>query len=485
MKDFRSGILGSLPGELQSQGRWERNPAVTIVGGGIAGLLLAHRLQTFGNRVEILEAADRLGGLIHTFKTPLGLVESAAQSFVSSPELEALLETLALKKKVARKNGMARYIFSRGCARKLPVPLPAIPGLLWKVLRQRQKLSENPTVAQWAREHLGEEGLQNLVYPMVTGIFAGNPEALDFNACFPTLSKTDGLTVFQSLRRLKRERSAEPKGPRLFALDGGTQALVNALAAQLETRVPVAQLHCGVKADAQEVLRKLKVGPVVLTTPAQEAAQILKTIFEMKFPGGNSQALELIAGLKDVEYAPLLTVTLFINKKYLHALRPGVGLLRAKENSLKCLGILTTSESFGSEEGEMAELVFMYGGMLERDLFFELSQGFETGFWAMPKAGQKLPEGFSQNHPLFSALKHDLRLALGWQGDDLDPSLIHVFPWPCAIPQYTRSLASLWPKLGGLLADEFPGLCLFGNYTGQVSIRGMVETVSRLKPPSF
>ena len=42
--------------------RVETTPATTIIGGGVAGLLVALRLAQGGHRVTLLEATDRLGG---------------------------------------------------------------------------------------------------------------------------------------------------------------------------------------------------------------------------------------------------------------------------------------------------------------------------------------------------------------------------------------------------------------------------------------
>jgi oxygen-dependent protoporphyrinogen oxidase len=43
-------------------GRVETTPATTIIGGGIAGLVVALRLAQGGHQVTLLEASDRVGG---------------------------------------------------------------------------------------------------------------------------------------------------------------------------------------------------------------------------------------------------------------------------------------------------------------------------------------------------------------------------------------------------------------------------------------
>ena len=42
---------------------------IGVVGGGIAGLAAAHRLQERGHEVQIFEASEDLGGLAATYET--------------------------------------------------------------------------------------------------------------------------------------------------------------------------------------------------------------------------------------------------------------------------------------------------------------------------------------------------------------------------------------------------------------------------------
>jgi protoporphyrinogen oxidase len=60
---------------------------------------------------------------------------------------------------------------------------------------------------------------------------------------------------------------------------------------------------------------------------------------------------------------------------------------------------------------------------------------------------------------------------LGIQGEPLQ---LVVNRWPRAIPQYSINLPAVWQTAqAGWCAA--PGRVLFGNYTGQVSLRGMIE----------
>ena len=49
--------------------------------------------------------------------------------------------------------------------------------------------------------------------------------------------------------------------------------------------------------------------------------------------------------------------------------------------------------------------------------------------------------------------------------------------WRRAIPQYSTALPNVWRTARETWCAE-PGRILFGNYTGQVSLRGMIESAA-------
>jgi len=59
---------------------------IGVVGGGMAGLAAAHRLQEAGHEVQVFEAADRIGGLAATYDTPGDPVEKFYHHLSKSEE---------------------------------------------------------------------------------------------------------------------------------------------------------------------------------------------------------------------------------------------------------------------------------------------------------------------------------------------------------------------------------------------------------------
>jgi protoporphyrinogen/coproporphyrinogen III oxidase len=64
---------------------------VAIIGGGVAGLTVAFRRSQLGDRVSVFEAAERLGGQLHTEHSAGFLIEHGAEGFVAGSDALARL----------------------------------------------------------------------------------------------------------------------------------------------------------------------------------------------------------------------------------------------------------------------------------------------------------------------------------------------------------------------------------------------------------
>src|SRR4051812_49437151 len=100
-----------------------------IVGGGISGLALAHGLRARGKDVVVLEASDRPGGTIHTFREQGFLAEAGPNGFLDKePATGRLIAALGLadKVKVAEPTTKKRFVWLGGELPPLPPPPPPL-----------------------------------------------------------------------------------------------------------------------------------------------------------------------------------------------------------------------------------------------------------------------------------------------------------------------------------------------------------------------
>ncbi|CAK9249831.1 unnamed protein product [Sphagnum jensenii] len=190
---------------------------------------------------------------------------------------------------------------------------------------------------------------------------------------------------------------------------------------------------------SREDLNALK--NVIITVPASEAAKLVG-------PG------DLAERLQAVKYAPLLTATVFVAKKDLARQPRGLGVLMPRNEGRKCLGILYNSSAFLNRvtDDSTTSLTVMLGGGSDGDIL-------------------KKPDS-----EIRDIIKNELFEIFGLRNDPLE---VAIHRWERAVPTYNRHLLDTWT-----VAEKswcaIAGHVLFGNYTGQVSLRGMLELASQL-----
>jgi oxygen-dependent protoporphyrinogen oxidase len=193
---------------------------------------------------------------------------------------------------------------------------------------------------------------------------------------------------------------------------------------------------------------------LILAVPADEAARLLKEESHLL----KEQSSQLSQALAQVSYSPLVSATIFAKKSQFPAVPQGLGVLMPKVEARNCLGILFNSSAFPHrvENLELVSFTMMLGGSQNPEL--------------LEKSDAELR----------SLIIGELRHVLAMEGEPVE---IRIHRWPRAVPKYNAHLLQTW-KLAQRTWCAQPGRVLFGNYTGQVSLRGMVEVAKRC-PCSF
>lgn len=426
---------------------------VTIVGAGVAGLLAAYQLDKKGYRVTLLEAEKRAGGLIRTVQTELGMAESAAHSVLAASAFAELCQELRVELIPVRKGSKARFVWRAGKMRKVPFGVLGIGEIFRAMIRAyfvlaERSPSQGQTLESWAKRHLGQRVLDYLIGPFVRGIYAARPSELGVKAAFPALQIPVGhsvLSYFLAKKITRRGRfqrpasgAAKARRPRMMAPRNGMGALIQALERHLESRLGE-RFKKGVKVS------EIPQAPnVVLAVPAYVAADLLRAADPT-----------LGQALAEVSYTPLVSTAVFVrNEAFTRPVR-GVGVLIPEVEKRKCLGILFDSSSFENrvkDETKYSAFTVMLGGSAQAQ-------------WAE-----------ASDSEIVDAVNEELRAILGMRGS---AEQIEIFRWKRAIPKYSPELERTWELARASWCSE-PGRVLFGNYTGQVSLRGMAELAREL-----
>lgn len=216
-----------------------------ILGAGWFGLVLANTLRDAGHQVTVLEASDRPGGLIRSARVQGCVVERGPQALLVTPSVARLLASLNLSDAVLQASPAAkhRYALHQGALLALPHgPVDALrhpifgPSRLLRILAEPllgRRLPEPASVHDLLASRLGPGLADALSELLVTGIFAGDPRALDADAAFPEMAAwARGVGLLRG--GLRAARQPRPPGPRgSVTMAGGLESLVVALAERL------------------------------------------------------------------------------------------------------------------------------------------------------------------------------------------------------------------------------------------------------------
>lgn len=417
-------MIGTLREEVKS---------ATIVGAGISGLLIGAVLKKRGWRVRILEASSRAGGLIETRNTPSGPVEAAAHSLMITPELKTFFDELGIELSPVDPRSRARYIFRDGRMRRFPLTLRETLFTLWRFLTGPGHAvdPETASVSEWCESYLGRPALDFLLTPFVAGIFAASPDELLLKSAFPRLlPRNPRHSLFRQIF-LEKRAGKKAARPVMMAPTLGMEEVIRKLSGDLKSEI-----------EFQSEIHSIPdTGNVILTLPAGPLATLLK-----------ESDPESSEALSSVSYSPLITCTVFVRDEYFPNGAPrGVGVLIPRAQGPRILGVLFNSSAFPgrSLKPGLSSYTVMLGGtsdpgaLLLSDL--EIRQTLERDLWKV------------------------LRLSGPIES-------LEITRWPRAIPVYSRSLE----RARKLLISGFcatPGRMVFSNYSKDVSIRGLIQSL--------
>jgi oxygen-dependent protoporphyrinogen oxidase len=456
---------------------------VIVIGGGISGLatawLLRSKAQAAGKELDIslIEKEQRSGGKIWSIKADGYTCEWGPNGFLDSkPQTLDLCRAIGVEGNLHRSNDNARkrFIYSGGKLHQLPDGGPAFlksgliswPGKLRLAMEPTPFIASAPagadeTLADFGRRRLGKEALDKLIAPMVSGIFAGDPETMSLVSCFPRIAELEreygGLIRAMIMLSKKKKQdiaagkvvsSAAGPGGVLTSFREGIQYLSDAMAASLgkivRPGVNVIEVQKGTStpyrvkdSNGAEYGADL----VVVASPAFAAAEMLSGL-----DGGITETLQ------QIPYASMTVICFGYSRGQIRHTLDGFGYLIPKKEGRNTLGTLWDSSMFEDRAPE--------GKVLLRSMM----------------GGACFPAYISlSDDEVVARVRQDLQLTMGI---DAVPEFIRVFRHPQAIPQYTvghgKRLQALEERL-----KLHPGLILTGNSYRGIGLNDCVAAAER------
>ena len=407
---------------------------VTVIGAGISGMLASYYLDRRGYHVTLIEEKNRAGGLIRTTCTDQGIAESAAHSLIATPPVLELCRDLNVPLVEPRKEAKAKYIVRDGRLRRFPLSIPEALSTLARATFVNSVSDNGQSLESWGQRHLGQPAVDYLVTPLVRGIYGVQPAELGVGAAYPGLRLPVGQTLVGTFLK-KRKAKKEKQIKRRVAPQLGMGDLVKQLELRLQSRL-------GPRFRKDERVKSLPDVPnLIIAAPAYDAAHLIE-----------NDSWKLAEQLQSVKYTPIISVTVFVDRNAFTNPVEGVGVLMPACEDRSCLGILFNSSSFAkrvTDEEKFASFTVMMGGTAQAQWLNATDEEIEL------------------------RIRYELKSLLGIQ--DISSLLIHK--WPTALPQYSTALPDVW-QYARTTWCAVPGRMLFGNYTGQISLRGMIESAA-------
>ncbi len=393
---------------------------IEVVGAGASGLFLAHALNERGFEVHVYEKSFEVGGMARTLESPFGKIETGANAFLASPELDRLSAEIGCELVPRLKSAKRRYVFDGGKARSvgpLSLGLVKLARLLPLYLFKREKLRPKTaeSLQEWGYRILGKDKSEKLLFPAFQGIYAGDPASLSASLLL-------GRFFLDP-----KSGAAKPKAPLSVAPREGMGEFFYRLHAHLAKNG--VKFHFGETATGAPkqdgVIR-------VYTGNPRSASEHLKSV-----------DVESSRLLSKVEVLPLQTITLFFAKPP-PSLRPGFGMLFPRSENIRSLGVLFNSWVFRDRSSHHSE-TWILGGALDRD-------------------AAKLEE--------LDCLEVVLRDRARAMGVREEPIFFHATRWDQALPHFNRDLEAL---LNEKTFSRQGNVRLFGTFQGVLGIGRIYE----------
>jgi protoporphyrinogen/coproporphyrinogen III oxidase len=238
---------------------------VVVIGGGITGLTTAFYLQKEAREnnlpieVNLIEASHRLGGKMQTVVQDGFTIERGPDSFLGRKQsMSRLVKAVGMEDKLVRNTAGKSFVLVN--QRLFPMPggsimgiptqiapfvatgLFSVPGKLRAAadfVLPRSSKKEDQALGEFFRRRFGDEVVENLIEPLLSGIYAGDIDQLSLMSTFPQFYQVE--QKYRSLILGMRKstpappKSSEKKESGIFlTLSTGLQSLADRIEELLE-----------------------------------------------------------------------------------------------------------------------------------------------------------------------------------------------------------------------------------------------------------
>ncbi|PWV45003.1 protoporphyrinogen oxidase [Chitinophaga sp. S165] len=431
---------------------------VIIAGAGIAGLSIAYELQQKGIPYEIMEAGTRAGGLMKSLHIDGYELDAGPNSLAASPELMAYIHQLGLQDQVLEASAASKnrflvkndqlYVVS-------PNPVEILKSnyvsgsAKWRLFTERFRKAQPPageeSVTSFITRRFGREISEYLFEPILSGIYAGNPDLMSITEVLPMLPQWE--KKYGSVTKGLMANKNAMGGRKIIAFKGGNAVLTEKLLSVLTGKVRFNCAITGVTRGASDYIVQynenghtgmLNAERVIFATPAYSTAVAVQGL-----------DASLASQLNDIPYPRMGVLHLGFGPEAREKAPAGFGFLVPHASRKHFLGAICNAAIFPSRvpKGKTLFTVFV-GGARQEQLFDQLG-------------AEKLQQ----------TVVKELMALLGLR---TPPEMQHFSQWNRAIPQLNVGYAQLRQQIR-FFEQRYPGIRLAGNYVTGVAVPAIIK----------
>jgi protoporphyrinogen/coproporphyrinogen III oxidase len=235
--------------------RGQQVKKVVVIGGGITGLATAYYLQkeikekNLPIQLKLVEASHRLGGKIQTLIKDGYVIEKGPDSFVprnSSPI--TLAKEIGIHDTLVRSTWGKSFVIAGGELYPMPggsiigIPTQIAPFITTNLfsitgkmraaadfILPRSPVTDDQSLGKFFRRRMGDEVVDNLIEPLLTGIYAGDIDQLSLMSTFPELHHIEQKhrSLIAGIKKAASQTENEQKDGRFLTFSNGLQSLVD------------------------------------------------------------------------------------------------------------------------------------------------------------------------------------------------------------------------------------------------------------------
>lgn len=437
---------------------------IAVIGGGISGLASAFYLQKKAREenlpfdVVLIEASPRLGGKVQTAVRDGFVIEKGPDSFVARKmSASRLAKEVGMEDKLVYNTAGKSYVLVKDQLHPMPggsimgIPTEIGPFITTGLFSPFGKLRAaadfvlprsdkegDQSLGEFFRRRLGNEVLENLIEPLLSGIYAGDIDRLSLMATFPQFYQVeqDHRSLIIGMKKStpgapKQAQKNAPKRGNFLTFTTGLQSFIDAI----EKHLAPGSIIKGVRVE--DIKKESEQYKLSLNTQEVIYADAIIASAPHQAISGMFSSYPFFAPLKEMSATSVATVAMAFNDSAIKQDIDGTGFVVSRNSDYTITACTWTHKKWPHSTPDGKVLIRCYVGRSGDEAVVDLP-----------------------NEEITKIVLEDLNKTMSITEK---PDFSIVTRWKDAMPQYTVGHKQRIEKVKQEVHEELPGVFLAGG----------------------